>query len=110
MLVAPVRIGAGATIGAGSTITAAAPEGKLTLARARQVTVEGWKRPRKRASSAQNAAARSPKSVARGGALKAKPIKARPVKSNRKAPAAKPNRPATRIKRGAGNAGKPSRR
>ena len=35
MLVAPVRIGAGATIGAGSTITANAPDGKLTLTRAR---------------------------------------------------------------------------
>jgi len=48
MLVAPVRIGAGATIGAGSTITSDAPDGKLTLARARQSTIEGWERPRKR--------------------------------------------------------------
>jgi len=48
MLVAPVRVGAGATIGAGSTITADAPEGKLTLGRARQVTIENWERPRKR--------------------------------------------------------------
>jgi bifunctional UDP-N-acetylglucosamine pyrophosphorylase/glucosamine-1-phosphate N-acetyltransferase len=47
MLVAPVTIGAGASVGAGSTITADAPEGKLTLARARQVTIEGWERPRK---------------------------------------------------------------
>ena len=47
MLVAPVSIGAGANVGAGSTITADAPEGKLTLARARQVTIEGWQRPRK---------------------------------------------------------------
>jgi bifunctional UDP-N-acetylglucosamine pyrophosphorylase/glucosamine-1-phosphate N-acetyltransferase len=45
MLVAPVRIGAGATIGAGSTITASAPDGKLTLARARQTTVAAWNRP-----------------------------------------------------------------
>jgi len=45
MLVAPVRIGAGATIGAGSTITQAAAGGKLTLARARQLTVENWTRP-----------------------------------------------------------------
>jgi bifunctional UDP-N-acetylglucosamine pyrophosphorylase/glucosamine-1-phosphate N-acetyltransferase len=45
MLVAPVRIGAGATIGAGSTITQAAAGGKLTLARARQQTVENWSRP-----------------------------------------------------------------
>ena len=45
MLVAPVSIGAEATIGAGSTITREAPAGKLTLARGRQVTIEGWKRP-----------------------------------------------------------------
>ncbi len=47
-LVAPVEIGAGATIGAGSTITKAAPGEELTLARARQVTIEGWKRPVKK--------------------------------------------------------------
>jgi bifunctional UDP-N-acetylglucosamine pyrophosphorylase/glucosamine-1-phosphate N-acetyltransferase len=47
MLVAPVKIGAKANTGAGSTITKDAPEGKLTLARARQVTIEGWKRPQK---------------------------------------------------------------
>jgi bifunctional UDP-N-acetylglucosamine pyrophosphorylase/glucosamine-1-phosphate N-acetyltransferase len=48
MLVAPVTIGAGATTGAGSTITRDAPAGKLTVARSRQVTVEGWQRPVKR--------------------------------------------------------------
>ncbi len=48
MLVAPVKVGAGANTGAGSTITKDAPEGKLTLARARQVTIEGWKRPEKK--------------------------------------------------------------
>jgi bifunctional UDP-N-acetylglucosamine pyrophosphorylase / glucosamine-1-phosphate N-acetyltransferase len=48
MLVAPVQIGAGATIGAGSTVSRAAPAGQLTVARARQVSIEGWKRPRKR--------------------------------------------------------------
>jgi len=47
-LVAPVAIGAGATIGAGSTITRDAPEGKLTVARARQATLEGWQRPKKK--------------------------------------------------------------
>jgi bifunctional UDP-N-acetylglucosamine pyrophosphorylase/glucosamine-1-phosphate N-acetyltransferase len=45
MLVAPVRIGAGATIGAGSTITQNAPSGELTLSRAQQTAVAGWKRP-----------------------------------------------------------------
>ena len=46
-LVAPVSIGDGATIGAGSVITRDAPEQKLTLTRPRQVTVDGWQRPRK---------------------------------------------------------------
>ncbi|MFO1494927.1 MAG: bifunctional UDP-N-acetylglucosamine diphosphorylase/glucosamine-1-phosphate N-acetyltransferase GlmU [Lysobacterales bacterium] len=46
-LVAPVRIGAQATIGAGSTISKEAPAGELTVARPRQTTVKGWKRPRK---------------------------------------------------------------
>jgi bifunctional UDP-N-acetylglucosamine pyrophosphorylase/glucosamine-1-phosphate N-acetyltransferase len=50
MLVAPVTVGEGATIGAGSTITTDAPAGKLTLARGRQTTVEGWSRPVRRRS------------------------------------------------------------
>jgi len=48
MLVAPVSVGADATIGAGSTITKPAPAGKLTLERAKQQTLEGWKRPEKK--------------------------------------------------------------
>jgi bifunctional UDP-N-acetylglucosamine pyrophosphorylase/glucosamine-1-phosphate N-acetyltransferase len=48
MLVAPVKVGANANTGAGSTITKDVPEGKLTVARARQVTIEGWKRPQKK--------------------------------------------------------------
>jgi bifunctional UDP-N-acetylglucosamine pyrophosphorylase/glucosamine-1-phosphate N-acetyltransferase len=47
MLVAPVRIGAGATIGAGSTVTQNAPDGELTLTRAKQSTIAGWQRPSK---------------------------------------------------------------
>jgi bifunctional UDP-N-acetylglucosamine pyrophosphorylase/glucosamine-1-phosphate N-acetyltransferase len=47
-LVAPLEIGAGATIGAGSVITRAAPDGKLTVARARQQVIEGWQRPVKK--------------------------------------------------------------
>jgi len=47
VLVAPIDIGAGATIGGGSTITKSAPAGELTLARAKQVSLPGWKRPRK---------------------------------------------------------------
>ncbi|MGC3962792.1 MAG: bifunctional UDP-N-acetylglucosamine diphosphorylase/glucosamine-1-phosphate N-acetyltransferase GlmU [Rhodocyclaceae bacterium] len=49
-LIAPVRIGRGANIGAGTTLTQDAPEGKLTLGRARQVTVEHWTRPTKKKS------------------------------------------------------------
>ena len=48
VLVAPITIGAGATIGAGSTVTQNAPAGELTLVRAKQVTIEGWKRPTKK--------------------------------------------------------------
>jgi bifunctional UDP-N-acetylglucosamine pyrophosphorylase / glucosamine-1-phosphate N-acetyltransferase len=44
-LVAPVRVGKGATLGAGTTLTKDAPEGKLTVSRARQITIDSWKRP-----------------------------------------------------------------
>ncbi|GLR00010.1 bifunctional UDP-N-acetylglucosamine diphosphorylase/glucosamine-1-phosphate N-acetyltransferase GlmU [Dyella mobilis] len=44
-LVAPVTVGAGATIGAGSVITKDAPANELTVARARQTTLQGWQRP-----------------------------------------------------------------
>jgi len=47
-LVAPVTIGKDATIAAGSVITRPAPAGELSIGRARQSTVEGWKRPGKR--------------------------------------------------------------
>jgi bifunctional UDP-N-acetylglucosamine pyrophosphorylase/glucosamine-1-phosphate N-acetyltransferase len=44
-LVAPVTVGAGATLGAGTTLTREAPAGKLTISRAKQTTIENWKRP-----------------------------------------------------------------
>ncbi len=44
-LIAPVTVGKGATIGAGSTISKNAPAGELTIARAQQQTIKGWKRP-----------------------------------------------------------------
>ena len=44
-LVAPVTVGKGATLGAGTTLTRDAPAGELTLSRAKQLTVPGWKRP-----------------------------------------------------------------
>ncbi|MYN15747.1 UDP-N-acetylglucosamine diphosphorylase/glucosamine-1-phosphate N-acetyltransferase [Rugamonas sp. FT107W] len=47
-LVAPVTVGKGATLGAGTTLTKDAPAGKLTISRARQITVENWSRPVKK--------------------------------------------------------------
>ncbi|HNT38879.1 MAG TPA: bifunctional UDP-N-acetylglucosamine diphosphorylase/glucosamine-1-phosphate N-acetyltransferase GlmU [Rubrivivax sp.] len=47
VLVAPLTIGAGATIAGGSTIARPAPAGQLTVARARQLSVPTWKRPAK---------------------------------------------------------------
>ncbi len=47
-LVAPVKVGKGATIGAGSTISKNVPGDGLTVARARQKDVEGWIRPIKK--------------------------------------------------------------
>jgi bifunctional UDP-N-acetylglucosamine pyrophosphorylase / glucosamine-1-phosphate N-acetyltransferase len=47
-LVAPVRVGKGATLGAGTTLTRDAPPGELTVSRAKQVTITGWKRPVKK--------------------------------------------------------------
>jgi bifunctional UDP-N-acetylglucosamine pyrophosphorylase/glucosamine-1-phosphate N-acetyltransferase len=45
-LVAPVKVGKGATLGAGTTLTKDAPPGKLTVSRAKQVSIE-WQRPTK---------------------------------------------------------------
>ncbi len=47
-LVAPVSIGAGATIGAGSVISRDAPAGGLTVTRAPQKSLPGWQRPLKK--------------------------------------------------------------
>lgn len=46
-LVAPVEIGAGATIGAGTTVTKKAPDDALTISRSRQTAIPGWQRPQK---------------------------------------------------------------
>ncbi|MCL1531801.1 UDP-N-acetylglucosamine diphosphorylase/glucosamine-1-phosphate N-acetyltransferase [Xanthomonas nasturtii] len=47
-LVAPIAVGAKATIGAGSVITRDAPAGQLSVTRARQTVIEGWERPTKK--------------------------------------------------------------
>ncbi len=44
-LVAPVNIGAGATVGAGSVITTSVPDDKLAVARARQRVIDEWQKP-----------------------------------------------------------------
>jgi bifunctional UDP-N-acetylglucosamine pyrophosphorylase/glucosamine-1-phosphate N-acetyltransferase len=46
-LVAPVTVGRGATLGAGTTLTKDAPAGSLTISRAKQLSIPGWKRPQK---------------------------------------------------------------
>lgn len=50
-LVAPLTIERGATIGAGSTIVKKVTAGELSVARAQQVTVPGWQRPKKQGKS-----------------------------------------------------------
>ncbi|MCZ4312164.1 bifunctional UDP-N-acetylglucosamine diphosphorylase/glucosamine-1-phosphate N-acetyltransferase GlmU [Comamonadaceae bacterium G21597-S1] len=47
VLVAPVTLGAGGTVGGGSTITKDTAPGALSVARGRQTTIAGWKRPKK---------------------------------------------------------------
>lgn len=48
VLVAPVTLGKGGTVGAGSTVSKDTPEGQLTVARAKQVSLAGWTRPQKK--------------------------------------------------------------
>jgi bifunctional UDP-N-acetylglucosamine pyrophosphorylase/glucosamine-1-phosphate N-acetyltransferase len=50
-LIAPVTVAQGSTIGAGSTITKNTLPHKLTLSRARQLSIEGWQRPVKKPKS-----------------------------------------------------------
>jgi len=47
-MIAPIKIGKGATIGAGSTLTEDVPANELTLSRSEQKTIQGWKRPSKK--------------------------------------------------------------
>jgi len=47
VLVAPLTVGAGATVGGGSTLTKDLPAGSLGVARGRQVNIADWARPAK---------------------------------------------------------------
>ncbi|MFK7967515.1 MAG: bifunctional UDP-N-acetylglucosamine diphosphorylase/glucosamine-1-phosphate N-acetyltransferase GlmU [Burkholderiaceae bacterium] len=47
-LVAPVRVGRGATLGAGTTLSKDAPANQLTITRAPQRSLDGWQRPVKK--------------------------------------------------------------
>ena len=63
-LVAPVRVGRGATLGAGTTLTEDAPPGELTISRARQMTIPGWKRPVRKGRGKGEARRAEPRSCA----------------------------------------------
>ena len=48
VLIAPLTIGAGATVGGGSTITKTIEPGTLSVARGKQLAIAGWVRPAKK--------------------------------------------------------------
>jgi len=47
VLIAPLTLGAAGTVGGGSTLTKDTPPGALTVARAKQVSIANWQRPKK---------------------------------------------------------------
>jgi bifunctional UDP-N-acetylglucosamine pyrophosphorylase/glucosamine-1-phosphate N-acetyltransferase len=47
-LIAPIRVGRGATLAAGTTLRRDAPPDQLTLSNSQQRSIEGWKRPTKK--------------------------------------------------------------
>ena len=53
VLIAPVTIAEGGTVGGGSTVSKDTPPGQLTVARGKQVSIAGWKRPAKAAKAAK---------------------------------------------------------
>jgi bifunctional UDP-N-acetylglucosamine pyrophosphorylase/glucosamine-1-phosphate N-acetyltransferase len=57
-LVAPVRVGRGATLGAGTTLTKDAPPHQLTVSRAKQISLQ-WQRPAKKVATKKAAAKKS---------------------------------------------------
>lgn len=46
-LVAPIKVGSGATLGAGTTLSKNAPADALTVTRTKQITLNGWNKPTK---------------------------------------------------------------
>jgi bifunctional UDP-N-acetylglucosamine pyrophosphorylase/glucosamine-1-phosphate N-acetyltransferase len=61
-LVAPVRVGRGATLGAGTTLTKDAPPNQLTVSRAKQISLQ-WQRPVKQVKKVATKKVASKKSV-----------------------------------------------
>ena len=74
-LVAPVRVGRGATLGAGTTLTKDAPANQLTVSRAKQISLQ-WQRPLKKEKI---------QATKKGTAKKVAPQKAAPKKIAKKA-------------------------
>ena len=74
-LVAPVRVGRGATLGAGTTLTKDAPANQLTVSRAKQISLQ-WQRPVKKEKT---------QATKKGTAKKVAPQKAPPKKIAKKA-------------------------
>jgi len=56
-LVAPVRVGRGATLGAGTTLTKDAPPNQLTVSRAKQISMQ-WQRPVKKVATKKSVKAK----------------------------------------------------
>ena len=69
-LVAPVRVGRGATLGAGTTLTKDAPANQLTVSRAKQVSLQ-WQRPVKQEKKSPTKKAAAKKLVVKQTAKKA---------------------------------------